>query len=187
MMRGDFFGQYNKSRYIYIVEYKASLDWSAKLVTAFVTVLFVGILTFHVRSLLSAVNAYPISIAFGFTSVLLIGIYGFCYLNRPLKYIIDSDKIIIKRNLRDKVIPLTSIKGVYSIKKGTMGWVWKTFGNGGLFGFYGGFRSDRYGDMTWYATRRSNYVMLETYEDEKIVLTPDDLGMVKEIKKVIEQ
>lgn len=68
-----------------------------------------------------------------------------------------------------------------------MGWVWKTFGNGGLFGFYGEFKNDRYGYMTWYATKRSNYVMLETTEREKIVLTPDNVDMVTEIKKLIGQ
>ena len=156
------------------MEYKASLDWLAKLVTAFVTVLFTTILV-----------SFPISISFGFMSVLLITVYGVCYLYRPLKYVVEFDKIIIKRPFRDKVIAITTIKEVYSIKKGSMGWVLKTFGNGGLFGFYGEFRSGRYDQMTWYATKRSNYVMLETTEQEKIVLTPDDPSMVDEIKKLI--
>lgn len=169
------------------MEYKASLDWSSKLITAFVTVLFVGILAYYTKSLLSSVEAFPMLISFGFTFVLLTSIYGFCYLYRPLKYVVESDKIIIKRPYRDKVISLAIIKEAYAIKKDSMGWVWKTFGNGGLFGFYGEFRSDRYGQMTWYATRRSNYMMLETYDNEKIVLTPDNPDMVIEIKKLIEK
>jgi hypothetical protein len=85
------------------------------------------------------------------------------------------------------VLELATIKAVYTIKKDSMGWVHKTFGNGGLFGYYGEFRSDHYGDMTWYATRRSNYVMLETYDHERIILTPDNMEMVNKIKKLIEQ
>ena len=158
------------------MEYKASLDLSAKLITAFVTVLFVSILV-----------AIPISISFGFTFVLLTTIYAFCYLYRPLKYVVESDKIIIKRPFRDKVIGITKVKEVYTIKKDSMGWVLKTFSNGGLFGYYGEFKSGRYGQMTWYATKRSNYIMLETSDHEKIVLTPDNPDMVKEIKKLIEK
>ena len=180
-MKGNSFDPYKRSNltksrisYLYGVVYKASLDWSAKLVTAFVTVLFVSILV-----------SFPMSISFGFTFVLLTTIYVFCYLYRPLEYVVGADKIIIKRPFRDKEIAITTIKDVYAIKKNSMGWMMKTFGNGGLFGFYGEFRSGRYGQMTWYATRRSNYVMLETTEHEKIVLTPDDPDMVKEIKNLI--
>ena len=40
--------------------------------------------------------------------------------------------------------------------------------------------------MTWYATRRNNYLIIETDDNEKIVLTPDDTKMIDEIKKNIE-
>jgi hypothetical protein len=166
------------------MEFKTSFDWYAKTVIGFVTILFLGIIAFYVVKLVQAPNALPLMIPFLFSSVLLILIYVICYLYRPLKYVIEGGKLIIKRPLKDKFINLSDIKDVYAIKKDSMGWVMKTFGNGGLFGFYGEFRSDRYGHMTWYATRKSNYVMLESSEG-RIVLTPDNLEMIGEIKKLI--
>jgi len=169
------------------MEYKASLDWAALTVIAFVTIVFTGIIAAIVNSFDTSKDLLLQSFVFAFTAILLAGIYIICYIFRPLKYIIDSGKIIIKRPYKDKVIELSSIKAVYTITKDSMGWVHKTFGNGGLFGYYGEFRCDRYGDMTWYATRRTNYVMLETHDHERIVLTPDNVDMVNEIKKLIVQ
>ena len=54
--------------------------------------------------------------------------------------------------------------------------------SGGLFGFFGEFKNPVYGEMTWYATRSNHFVMLETMNDQKIVLTPDDPEFVKDIK-----
>lgn len=166
------------------MEYKVSFDAYAKVVITFVTFLFIGIIAFHIDLAASHSNSFPLILTGVFTAALLIGIYGVCYSYRPLKYVVEPGRLIIKRPLKDKVIAFSEIKDVYAIKKDSMGWTWKTFGNGGLFGFYGEFRSDRYGDMTWYATRKSNYVMLET-TDGKVVLTPDNLEMVNEIKKLI--
>lgn len=39
--------------------------------------------------------------------------------------------------------------------------------------------------MTWYATRLKNYVMIETVNNERIIVTPDNTDMVKEIRKLI--
>jgi len=169
------------------MEFKTSFDWAAKSVITFVTLLFTTIIVFYKSQPVTSMDALPLSFSYAFTVVLLIGIYVGCYLYQPQKYVINSGKIIVKRPFKDKVIEISTVKEVYTIEKDTMGWVLRTFGNGGLFGFYGRFRSDRYGDMTWYATRRSNYVMLETNDHQKIVLTPDDLNMAKEIKKLIGQ
>ena len=57
-------------------------------------------------------------------------------------------------------------------------------GNGGLFGFYGDFKNT-FGMMTWYATRLKNYIMIETTDNERVVITPDNTDMVKEIRRLI--
>lgn len=65
-----------------------------------------------------------------------------------------------------------------------MKWTIRTFGNGGLFGYFGKFYNAAFGKMTWYATRRNNYLVLSTSENGKIVLTPDNLEMAKEIERL---
>ncbi|HEU5291974.1 MAG TPA: PH domain-containing protein [Cyclobacteriaceae bacterium] len=167
------------------MEFKVSFDAYAKVVIAIVTILFVGIISFHTVQMIESPNRLARTLAFGFSIIMMVAIYTFCYLYRPLKYVLESGKLIVKRPFKDKTIDLSDIRDAYVITKDSMGWVVKTFGNGGLFGFYGEFRSSRYGHMTWYATRKSNYVMLETTEG-RIVLTPDNLEMANEIKRQIQ-
>ena len=66
-----------------------------------------------------------------------------------------------------------------------MKWTIRTFGVGGLFGYYGKFRNKTFGNMTWFATQQKNYLIFETTNNQKIVLTPDDTDMIKEIQKLI--
>ena len=50
----------------------------------------------------------------------------------------------------------------------------RTFGVGGLFGYWGRFANSKIGVMTWYATRRDNAVLITKFNNKKIVLTPDE-------------
>ncbi len=55
-----------------------------------------------------------------------------------------------------------------------MKWTIRTFGVGGLFGYYGEFVNWKLGNMTWYATRRDKTVLIETVDDKKLIVTPDE-------------
>jgi Bacterial PH domain len=50
----------------------------------------------------------------------------------------------------------------------------RTFGNGGLFGYYGQFSTAKLGNCTWYVTNRSNAVVVVT-SARTSVLSPDDV------------
>lgn len=154
--------------------------------TIIITILFAGQITFF-ASLIDKVKGSP----FGLSALLLFGIlmpiaiYATCYLYRPIKYLVTDKKVIVKRLAKDVTIDISEIRDAYIVKNEFMRWTKKTFGNGGLFGFYGEFKNDSFGDMVWYATQKKNYVMLETTLKEKIILTPDNTDMVKEIRKLI--
>ncbi len=55
-----------------------------------------------------------------------------------------------------------------------MKWTIRKIGVGGLFGYYGKFVKRSFGSMTFYATRRNNYVLVTMTDDRKIIITPDD-------------
>ncbi len=165
------------------MEYKASLDRVSKTITGFITVLFLGIISYQVW--LMSEDSFNLQ-HFGatiFTTVLLIAIYGFCYLFRPIKYLVANGKIIIKRPFKDVSFDISNINDVFLTQKDAMKWTLRTFGNGGLFGYFGYFRNGAFGNMTWYATKRSNYLLFNTRDHETIVLTPDNPEMINEIKK----
>jgi hypothetical protein len=69
----------------------------------------------------------------------------------------------------------SQIKNILKIENGKLSWSIRTFGVGGLFGYFGKFWSNEFGNMTWYATRRDKAIMIITKENKKIVLTPDEV------------
>ena len=50
----------------------------------------------------------------------------------------------------------------------------RLFGNGGLFGYYGLFRTAKLGKCTWYVTNRANSVVIVTGA-KTAVFSPDDV------------
>ena len=50
----------------------------------------------------------------------------------------------------------------------------RTFGVGGLFGYYGCFANFTFGSMTWYATRKDKAVLITTNTNKKVLVTPND-------------
>jgi len=149
--------------------YKASLDNLAKGVTIGVTILFAGIIFLSMVSISKdAERAIPISI-----SIALILIYFIVFALRPIDYEISADQLIIHRLFADAKIDRNQIKSVELVDKDKIGWTIRTFGVGGLFGYYGKFANTKLGSMTWYATRRDKTVLVQTMNGNKIILTPD--------------
>jgi hypothetical protein len=59
----------------------------------------------------------------------------------------------------------------------------RTGGIGGLFGYYGWFRSSNLGSIFYYATQSKNRILIELNDGEKIMITPDDpLALLMDLK-----
>jgi hypothetical protein len=165
--------------------YKATLDRTSKLITGLALVLFLVVIYLNIQAIDFETNQWFHYGANIFTLTILTIVYSTCFLLRPIKYIVDREKITIKRPIKDITITRKSIKNVFVTKKDTMKWTIRTFGNGGFFGYYGKFRNENFGNMKWYATKRDNYLILETNDNQKIVLTPDDIGMLNEVQRIM--
>jgi Bacterial PH domain len=169
------------------MEYKASLDQTSKIITAFITVLFAGIATWNFWLMFTDSDSIT-HVSINLISIILIlGIYSFCYLFRPMRYIVEKNGLTIHRPLKDYHLELHKIKSVYLTDTKTMKWTIRTFGVGGLFGYYGKFRNKTFGNMTWYATQRNNFVVIETTDNKKIVITPDNPDLVNELDRLIKK
>ena len=57
----------------------------------------------------------------------------------------------------------------------------RTFGVGGLFGIYGKFYTNGLGNITVFGTQSKNYILIRT-NSQKIVITPDDIGIIEKIR-----
>lgn len=150
--------------------YKTSLDNLAKGVTIGVTLLFAVIIMIGQFSIIKgSEHTIPIYI-----NIALLLIYFIAFAFRPINYKVSADKLIVHRPFTDVKIDRNQIKSVELLNKEKTGWAIRTFGVGGLFGYYGKFANSKLGSMTWYATRRNKTVLVQTIDDKKIILTPDE-------------
>jgi Bacterial PH domain len=145
--------------------FKASFDWSVKILTSAFCLFY---FTFLVLGMLNIETSGVIMLPIIMTVVILI-----TYLWHVQSYEITSGGIEIKRPIGSKLIGFSSIKHVNSVKNDDIGFIFRLFGNSGIFGFTGLFKSRFYGDLTFYGTQQRNYIIIET-NLKKYVLTPDE-------------
>ena len=149
--------------------YETSLDNLAKGITIGVTILFAAIIIGQYSIITDAGQPNPI-----YTTVVLLLIYFIAFAFRPINYNLTPDELIIHRLFADVKIDRNQIKSVELLDKDKIGWAIRTFGVGGLFGYYGRFANRKLGSMTWYATRKDRTVLVQTIDNKKIILTPND-------------
>lgn len=78
---------------------------------------------------------------------------------------------------------LSDIEEIRSIEAGETGVGIRTFGVGGLFGYYGRFNYDKAGNLTQYATQSVNKVFIRTKQGKQIIITPNDKDrFIQELK-----
>jgi Bacterial PH domain len=115
-------------------------------------------------------DSQNIGITFAIIPIL---IFVIVYFLRPNNYSVSPDKLLIHRMLGDIEIDRNNIQSVQEIDESQIKNSIRTFGVGGFFGNFGRFWNSKLGNMTWYVTRKNNFVLVETKDQKKIILTPD--------------
>lgn len=151
-----------------------------------VVILFIAIGRTSVRVLLGfdTIDAASIFIHSGILLLFITILLG-SYLFSPQKYEIRERQLIIHRLAGGITINLNDIIEIRTIKKGELSGTIRTFGNGGLFAYYGKFYHSAFGSMTYYVTQRKNMVLLQTDTGKKIVISPDDTNMANRLNELI--
>jgi hypothetical protein len=160
--------------------FKTSLDKLAKVVTAVIIILFTAIIFLQLIFIQDFGNTSSI-----ITITTLLISYLIAFIFRPISYIILDEFLVIHRPLLDIKIALNEIENMVVLDSQELKGTIRTFGVGGLWGYWGSFANSRIGAMKWYATRMSNAVLITTGNNKKIVLTPDDPELfVKRLQSV---
>jgi hypothetical protein len=141
------------------MKYKASLDKTAIIITILVSLLFGALIIFNF--------ILPLAI-------LLLIVYLICWHLKPLNYEIKAEEIIIRRLIKSVHINRADIENLTLIDKDKLSGTIRTFGVGGLFGWYGKFSNNELGDMSWYLTRRDKPILIISKTGKKILISPDD-------------
>lgn len=148
----------------------APLDQTAKIVTLGVGMLFLLILA----TIWLVPDVSDAGVARIYPTIVLLVIVVVCYGLKPSAYLITDKKLLIKRPLwSDAEFSLKSLSSAEKTERISTEGLWRTFGNGGLFGYYGYFRNRELGAMTWYLTRRTQLILLKI-GSEHVLISPAD-------------
>lgn len=134
--------------------FTTSLDKSNKITTIIVSVLLTGIC---ILSLFSYVDSEQSIFKYAFVSLPIIFIIVIFL--RPNNYSISTNKLLIHRMIGYVEIDRNNIQSVQEIDESQMKNSIRTCGVGGFFGSFGKFWNSTLGSMTWYATRKNNFVL----------------------------
>jgi hypothetical protein len=104
------------------------------------------------------------------TAVLLVAAFAWS----PRSYTISERSIVVKRLIGSVRIPLDRVREARIATPDDFRDCVRLLGNGGLFGYYGQFRTAKLGKCTWYVTNQSNAVVVITSAGTT-VFSPDDV------------
>ncbi len=102
----------------------------------------------------------PVRVIVFLNGLIPIGGLFVCALLAPRSYAIRNGTLRINRWLAPIEIPLASVEAVEALPVERLAGARRTLGNGGLFGYYGQFRSPALGSFRMYATRGDGYVLV---------------------------
>lgn len=139
--------------------FPASYDSTTKIISAAVIVVLVA-----------AIAATKIPIVAGITAGVIILSYAYS----PRGYAVVGRSIAVRRLIGKVRIPLDGIRELRTGSADDFRGCLRLWGSGGVFGYYGLFRTSRLGKCTWYVTNRRNTVVLIT-EAQTAVFSPDDV------------
>ncbi|WP_417602699.1 PH domain-containing protein [Owenweeksia hongkongensis] len=154
----------------------ATLDKFAKIATVFIFLL----LLFILYQILNR-GEEPVTIYRAIIDSLLFFVAVFCFFYSTKGYSIHSGKLVIERPIGKKVISLNKLKGIYDYQKIEKGFTIRTFGNGGLFGYFGYYSNDKIGRFKLYSTKRKDFYILD-FGKEKIGISPDQPEFIEALK-----
>ena len=95
------------------------------------------------------------------------------YAYSPKGYEIWGRSIVVRRLIGNASVPLDEVRELRKATAEDFRGCIRLWGNGGLFGYYGLFRTAKLGKCTWYVTNRRNAVVLVT-SVKTVLFSPDD-------------
>ena len=166
------------------MKFTASLDGLAKGITLGVNLLFLFIIVSPFIFLQPSDRGEEVILIPIFLFVISIGVFIF----RPISYTITDQEVIVNRLWKSVKINRKDIQNVEILDKDFSKRTTRTFGVGGMWGYFGKFSHDIISTMIWYVTRRDKMVLLRLVDGKRVVLSPDDLeGFVENLKGLILQ
>jgi hypothetical protein len=130
------------------------------------------------KAVSAVVCALPLVAGIAAHSVLAAGLGLACvllaYAWSPRGYVVAERAITIRRLIGDARVPLERVREARRANAGDFRGCIRWWGSGGLFGYYGLFRTSALGKCTWYVTDRSRAVVVATHS-KTALFSPDNV------------
>jgi len=139
--------------------FSASYDSFTKFLSAFVCLGFLAVILASHNIIISALALVVILISFAYS---------------PRGYVVSDRSILVRRLAGGVRIPLDDVRELRRSTEDDLRGCIRLRGSGGLFGYYGLFRSSKLGEFTEYVTNRNNSVVLIT-GSKTMLFSPDDV------------
>ena len=139
--------------------FSASYDTTTKVISAVVLVVFLVIIV-----------ATHSVVAGCLTAAIVVGAYAWS----PRGYAVSDGSIEVNRLIGRARISLDGLREARAATKDDFRGCLRLFGNGGLFGYYGLFRTSKLGKSTWYVTNRGKAVVVVTGA-KTVLFSPDNV------------
>ncbi len=107
---------------------------------------------------------------------------GIAYAWSPRGYRVAEQSIFVKRLIGEACIPLRGLHEARAATPDDFKWCIRVFGDGGLFGYYGLFRTSKLGTSHWYLTNRRHAVVVITLNRTSLVSPDDQEGFLAAIQ-----
>ena len=145
-------------------DFTASYDRTTKWLSAVVCLLLLLVSALMIATPRAAAGIAIISIL----SMACAGAYS------PRGYSVGDGMVIVKRLIGNIRVPLDNVQALRTSTSDDFRGCIRLWGSGGLFGYYGLFRTSVLGRCTWYVTDRSRTVVLITAA-KTVLFSPDDV------------
>jgi hypothetical protein len=138
--------------------FSASYDSTTKIISAAVCAILAAVAIVTGSMIAAGVGALIIALSYAWS---------------PRGYTVSERSIFVKRLIGNARIPLDGIREARAAAPDDFRGCIRLFGDGGLFGYYGLFRTSNLGKSTWYVTNRGNAVVVIAGAKTSL-LSPDD-------------
>ncbi|MGO9261794.1 MAG: PH domain-containing protein [Bryobacteraceae bacterium] len=138
--------------------FSASYDATTKVLTAAVCAILAAVVIVTGSMIAAGIGALIVALSYAWS---------------PRGYTISERSIFVKRFIGNARIPLDGIREARAATAEDFRGSIRLFGDGGLFGYYGVFRTSKLGKSNWYLTNRSHAVVVITGA-KTALFSPDD-------------
>lgn len=164
------------------MEYKASLDKYAKIITVGTSIFLLVIVYLGFRVSPRPYKETDNTIFHTFMILLPFLILLVSYLLSPRSYILDGNELKIVNHGGNRKIRLPEIVEVRNLDDAEIKSAKRIFASSGLFGYFGKFYIKSTGNISFYATQRKNGLLIITQDGKHVLITPDDISLAETLR-----